>query len=73
MIAVKGLGNEVLRAMGRLDAGKAIVGGAGIVLLAIVLDRITESFGLSKREKGVRHWWESGPIGLFYNQYKKLN
>ena len=73
MIAVKGLGNEVLRAMGRLDAGKAIVGGAGIVLLAIVLDRITESIGLSKREKGVRHWWETGPIGLVYHQYKKLS
>lgn len=73
MIAVKGLGNEVLRAMGRLDAGKAIVGGAGIVLLAIVLDRITESIGLSKREKGVRHWWESGPAGLVVHQYKKLS
>ena len=43
MIAVKGLGNEVLRAMGRLDAGKAIVGGLGIVMLAIVLDRITRA------------------------------
>ena len=45
MISVKGLGNEVLRAMGRLDAGKAIVGGLGIVLLAIVLDRITQAWG----------------------------
>lgn len=71
MIAVKGLGNEVLRAMGRLDAGKAIVGGAGIVLLAIVLDRITEGIGLSKREKGTRHWWESGPVGLFYKKFNE--
>ena len=45
MISVKGLGNEVLRAMGRLDAGKAIVGGLGIVLLAVVLDRITQGLG----------------------------
>ncbi|NGO53865.1 ABC transporter permease [Allomesorhizobium camelthorni] len=64
MIAVQGLGNEVLRAMGRLDAGKAIVGGLGIVILAIVLDRITQGLGRSGRERGHRHWWQSGPIGL---------
>ncbi|RJE84990.1 ABC transporter permease [Paracoccus onubensis] len=64
MISVKGLGNEVLRAMGRLDAGKAIVGGLGIVLLAIVLDRITQGLGRSGRERGHRHWWQSGPVGL---------
>ncbi len=64
LIAVKGLGNEVLRAMGRLDAGKAIVGGFGIVVLAIVLDRITQGLGRSGRERGYRHWWEGGPVGL---------
>lgn len=64
MISVKGLGNEVLRAMGRLDAGKAIVGGLGIVLLAIVLDRITQGLGRSGRERGHRHWWQAGPVGL---------
>lgn len=63
MISVKGLGNEVLRAMGRLDAGKAIVGGLGIVILAIVLDRITQGLGRSSRERGHRHWHESGPVG----------
>lgn len=63
MISVKGLGNEVLRAMGRLDAGKAIVGGLGIVILAIVLDRITQGLGRSTRERGHRHWWEGGPVG----------
>ena len=64
MISVKGLGNEVLRAMGRLDAGKAIVGGLGIVLLAIVLDRMTQGLGRSGRERGHRHWWQAGPVGL---------
>ncbi len=64
MISVKGLGNEVLRAMGRLDAGKAIVGGLGIVILAIVLDRITQGVGRSGRERGHRHWWQAGPVGL---------
>lgn len=64
MISVRGLGNEVLRAMGRLDAGKAIVSGLGIVILAIVLDRITQGFGRSGRERGHRNWWQTGPVGL---------
>ena len=68
---MKGLGNEVLRAMGRLDAGKAIVGGLGIVLLAVVLDRITQGMGQSGRERGHRHWWEGGPVGLLTRLLKK--
>ncbi len=71
MISVKGLGNEVLRAMGRLDAGKAIVGGLGIVMLAIVLDRITQGLGRSGRDRGHRHWWETGPVGLVAAIFKK--
>lgn len=45
MIAVGGLGQMVLRGIGRLDMGLAAVGGLGIVLLAIVLDRLTQTFG----------------------------
>lgn len=40
MIAVEGLGQMVLQGVGRLDVGLAAVGGLGIVLLAIMLDRI---------------------------------
>ena len=64
LISVKGFGNEVLRAIGRLDVGKAIVGGIGIVLLAIVLDRVTQGMASSSRDRGARHWWEQGPIGI---------
>src|SRR5690625_3009732 len=71
MISVKGLGNEVLRAMGRLDAGKAIVGGLGIVILAVVLGRITQGLGRSGRERGHRHWWQSGPIGLLLRLFHR--
>jgi glycine betaine/proline transport system permease protein len=71
MIAVKGLGNEVLRAMGRLDAGKAIVGGLGIVMLAIVLDRVTQGLGRSGRERGHRHWWQGGPIGVILRLFHR--
>ncbi len=71
MISVRGLGNEVLRAMGRLDAGKALVGGLGIVILAVVLDRITQGLNRSGRERGHRHWWQTGPLGLIANLFHK--
>ncbi|EGF31925.1 L-proline glycine betaine ABC transport system permease protein ProW [Oxalobacteraceae bacterium IMCC9480] len=64
MIAVGGLGQMVLRGIGRLDMGLATVGGLGIVLLAISLDRITKAAGQSSR--GVHHWYETGPLGLLY-------
>jgi hypothetical protein len=49
MIAVGGLGQMVLRGIGRLDMGLATVGGLGIVLLAITLDRITQAMGQPRR------------------------
>ncbi|HYP86429.1 glycine betaine/L-proline ABC transporter permease ProW [Variovorax sp.] len=62
MIAVGGLGQMVLRGIGRLDMGLATVGGLGIVLLAISLDRLTQAMGQPRR--GARHWWHTGPAGL---------
>ena len=62
MIAVGGLGQMVLRGIGRLDMGLATVGGLGIVLLAIMLDRLTQAMGQPRR--GVRHWYQSGPVGF---------
>ncbi|MBS0468013.1 MAG: glycine betaine/L-proline ABC transporter permease ProW [Proteobacteria bacterium] len=62
MIAVGGLGQMVLRGIGRLDMGLASVGGLGIVLLAIVLDRITQAMGEPRR--GGQRWWHRGPLGL---------
>jgi glycine betaine/proline transport system permease protein len=64
MIAVGGLGQMVLRGIGRLDMGLATIGGLGIVLLAIMLDRITQSMRMEQRDKGVRHWYERGPVNL---------
>jgi len=62
MIAVGGLGQMVLRGIGRLDMGLATVGGLGIVLLAIMLDRLTQAMGQPRR--GVRHWYQTGPVGF---------
>lgn len=64
MIAVGGLGQMVLRGIGRLDMGLATVGGLGIVLLAIVLDRLTQSLGQDSRSRGTRCWYDRGPAAL---------
>lgn len=68
MIAVGGLGQMVLRGIGRLDMSLATVGGLGIVLLAITLDRLTQAMGQPRR--GVRHWWLTGPAGLLLQLWR---
>ena len=70
MIAVGGLGQMVLRGIGRLDIGLAAVGGIGIVILAVILDRITQEMG-KKDKKKKNKWYEQGPIGLVYNLINK--
>jgi len=42
LIGAGGLGLTVYVALGRLDIGQAFVGGLGIVLIAIIFDRITQ-------------------------------
>ncbi|MDB5982551.1 MAG: glycine/betaine transporter permease, partial [Pseudomonas sp.] len=42
MIGAEGLGLVVLQGLGRMDVGRAAVGGIAIVLLAMMLDRITQ-------------------------------
>jgi glycine betaine/proline transport system permease protein len=45
MVGAGGLGNDVLASIQRLDIGLGFESGMAVVLLAIILDRITESFG----------------------------
>ncbi|MBT0728369.1 glycine betaine/L-proline ABC transporter permease ProW [Rosenbergiella australiborealis] len=71
MIAVGGLGQMVLRGIGRLDMGQASIGGVGIVILAIILDRLTQSFGIDKRDKRSNRWYQTGPIGLLTAPFRK--
>jgi glycine betaine/proline transport system permease protein len=49
MIAVAGLGRIVLEGIGRLDFGSATIGGIGIVLTAITVDRYVQALGAAKR------------------------
>ncbi|MXP50010.1 glycine betaine/L-proline ABC transporter permease ProW [Pantoea sp. Eser] len=45
--------------------------GVGIVILAIILDSLTQSFGRDNRSRGNRHWYHSGPIGLILSPFRK--
>ncbi|WP_099866807.1 ABC transporter permease [Pararhizobium haloflavum] len=51
LIGAGGLGLTVNTGLGRLDVGTAMEGGVGIVILAIILDRITQSFAERKSVK----------------------
>ncbi|MFT5721763.1 MAG: glycine betaine/proline transport system permease protein [Motiliproteus sp.] len=72
MIAVGGLGQMVLRGIGRLDMGLATVGGVGLVLLAIFLDRLTQAMGERASMSNTLHWYETGPVGVLVRCYRGL-
>jgi glycine betaine/proline transport system permease protein len=48
LIGAGGLGSPVILGLNTLDIGRAVLGGMGIVLMAIVLDRITQSMAQKK-------------------------
>ena len=52
MIGSRGLGEQVLLGIQKLDVGKGFTAGVGIVLLAIVIDRLTQEFG-KKLDKSI--------------------
>jgi glycine betaine/proline transport system permease protein len=45
MIGARGIGETVLLGLQRNDSGAGLVGGLGIVALAILFDRLLQSFG----------------------------
>lgn len=59
MIGARGLGEDVLSGINNLDMGQGVVAGVAIVILAIVFDRITQSFGVSRR---LRRQTRSGSV-----------
>ncbi|MEX2407510.1 MAG: ABC transporter permease subunit, partial [Rhodovibrionaceae bacterium] len=66
LIGAGGLGLTVYTGLGRLDVGGAFVGGLGIVLLAIVLDRITQALGDPTGQAGA-HWTFGGTLRRFFS------
>lgn len=51
MISVGGLGRMVLEGIGRLDFGAATVGGLGIVMTAIFVDRFSQALAADRSRK----------------------
>lgn len=49
MIGARGLGEQVLLGIQRLDVGQGLLAGAAIVALAIVFDRVTQAYGRPDR------------------------
>ncbi|MFC1847753.1 ABC transporter permease [Chloroflexota bacterium] len=45
MIGASGLGLEVLRGIQQVDTGRAFTAGLGIVIIAIILDRVSQNVG----------------------------
>lgn len=54
MVGAGGLGNDVLASIQRLDIGLGFESGLAVVLLAIMLDRITETFGAPANRRSLR-------------------
>lgn len=54
MVGAGGLGNDVLSSIQRLDIGLGFESGLAVVLLAIMLDRITETFGSAQPRRSWR-------------------
>ena len=51
MVAAPGLGVEVFSGIAALDIGRGLLGGFGIVILAIVIDRISQGFVKVRRAR----------------------
>ena len=49
LVGAGGLGEAVLRALGRTEAGNSAIAGLAIVVLAIIIDRITQSAARSRQ------------------------
>jgi ABC-type proline/glycine betaine transport system permease subunit len=51
MIGARGLGTDVLAGLASLESGRGIVAGGGIVILAVVIDRVTGGLGSPARRR----------------------
>jgi glycine betaine/proline transport system permease protein len=68
MVGAGGLGNDVLASIQRLDIGLGFESGMAVVLLAIILDRITESFGTKVAGRSAK---PSGLLGWFGSKLQR--
>ncbi|HJR28951.1 MAG TPA: ABC transporter permease subunit, partial [Pseudomonas sp.] len=50
MIGARGLGEDVLVGIQTLNVGRGLEAGLAIVILAVVIDRITQAYGRARHE-----------------------
>ena len=50
MIGANGLDMEVLIAINRTESGRGLIAGISIVIIAIIIDRLTQSLADKKKE-----------------------
>jgi glycine betaine/proline transport system permease protein len=50
LVGAGGLGEDVLRALGRQEPGNAVIAGLGIVFLAIIIDRLTQAVARGRQQ-----------------------
>ena len=50
MIGARGLGEDVLVGIQTLNVGRGLEAGLAIVILAVVIDRITQAYGRPRHE-----------------------
>lgn len=51
MIGARGLGEDVLSGINNMDMGRGLQGGISIVILAVVIDRISQAYGRGRRHR----------------------
>lgn len=63
MIGAPGLGEDVLQSIQTLNIGQGLQAGTAIVIVAIIIDRITQAFGQGKRARQKTIETSRHPVG----------
>ena len=53
MVGARGLGADVLAGISQLEFGRGLMGGVGIVVMAIIIDRISQGFAKDPRKRTI--------------------
>ena len=54
MIGARGLGEDILYGITNLDFGRGVTAGISIVIVAFIIDRTTQAYGLNSRVRALR-------------------
>ena len=72
LVGAGGLGEQVVRGLSQLNVGQAFVGGVGIVVVAIYLDRVTRKLGRAAQRGGLKRGLRKGGVSKILPRTKFL-